>query len=429
MTYDSSKETLEHIQVVRNGIGRAVSELMHRAEIHDVTKMGENEKPIFDEFTGKLKGSTYGSDEYKGFLKAMEPALKHHYASHRHHPEHGFTDEIWKDICGFEDSHEVSNFGRIRSKDRYVSRNNTDLLKKGQFITLNVTPKGYLRFQITSHGKRNNLLVHRAVAESFIGPPPQEDYQINHKDGDKKNNHISNLEWVTQSENMNHAYENDLKQSCPKYLVECEELNLCTIGMDEMAKRASKAIGKTVRPSGIWRVAHNGGSHCGLSFTASLLKEHNSDLKHMDFIDILEMMIDWYSATKRHDDGDIYKSIELNQKRFKYSDDVKASMVRTADWLVRTDPTMKDDPVKEMQKEIKNISCTFPELLDRAESEDDMGFLKSAFLGKKSKLTDILKTLGKVPAAKRKDIGEQLNTLRASMDDLWNDRFEELELA
>jgi hypothetical protein len=49
------------------------------------------EKGILDEFTPKLKGSTYGSDEYKGFLGAMKPMLDHHYANNRHHPEHHAT--------------------------------------------------------------------------------------------------------------------------------------------------------------------------------------------------------------------------------------------------------------------------------------------------------------------------------------------------
>lgn len=88
MSYDSTAQTLQHIQVVRDGIGRAIRELVHRSEVHDLTKMGPNEKPVFDEFTPKLKGSTYGSEEYKGYLKEMGKALEHHYASHRHHPEH-----------------------------------------------------------------------------------------------------------------------------------------------------------------------------------------------------------------------------------------------------------------------------------------------------------------------------------------------------
>lgn len=85
--YDSKADTLEHMRVVGTQVHRVINELLHRIEIHDVGKLGVNEKPIFDEMTPKLKASTYGSDEYKGFLKYMDKALQHHYATNRHHPE------------------------------------------------------------------------------------------------------------------------------------------------------------------------------------------------------------------------------------------------------------------------------------------------------------------------------------------------------
>ena len=56
--------------------------------MHDQSKFSESELPVFTEYTSKLKGTTYGSDEYKQFLAEMKPALDHHYASNRHHPEH-----------------------------------------------------------------------------------------------------------------------------------------------------------------------------------------------------------------------------------------------------------------------------------------------------------------------------------------------------
>jgi hypothetical protein len=59
---------------------------------HDLSKLSSPEKEIFDEYTPKLKGSTYGSDEYKKFLKEMKVALDHHYKENRHHPEH-FQEE------------------------------------------------------------------------------------------------------------------------------------------------------------------------------------------------------------------------------------------------------------------------------------------------------------------------------------------------
>jgi len=89
----TNAQTLEHIQNVRNLINIAVRELLYRAEIHDVSKLGDLERKTFVEFTPKLKNSTYGSDEYHGFLREMKPALDNHYACNRHHPEH-FTDGV-----------------------------------------------------------------------------------------------------------------------------------------------------------------------------------------------------------------------------------------------------------------------------------------------------------------------------------------------
>jgi len=90
----TNAQTLEHIQNVRNLINIAVRELLHRAEIHDVSKLGDLERRTFVEFTPKLKTSTYGSDEYKGFLQEMKPALDNHYACNRHHPEHFGSDGV-----------------------------------------------------------------------------------------------------------------------------------------------------------------------------------------------------------------------------------------------------------------------------------------------------------------------------------------------
>ena len=69
--YDSKEATLEHINTVQAVIFIVVRELEKRAEAHDVSKLSNQEKPVFDEYTPKLKNSTYGSDEYKGFLAAI----------------------------------------------------------------------------------------------------------------------------------------------------------------------------------------------------------------------------------------------------------------------------------------------------------------------------------------------------------------------
>lgn len=84
----TNAETMRHILTVRSLLSECASVLIARGREHDQTKLEDPEAPIFDEFTRKLGGCEYGSEEYKGFLKAMGPALQHHYAHNRHHPEH-----------------------------------------------------------------------------------------------------------------------------------------------------------------------------------------------------------------------------------------------------------------------------------------------------------------------------------------------------
>jgi hypothetical protein len=81
-------ETLKHIRRVQALLGTLATDLIRRAEVHDASKLESPEREVFEEFTAKLRGCTYGSDEYKGFLAAMKPALNHHYAANSHHPEH-----------------------------------------------------------------------------------------------------------------------------------------------------------------------------------------------------------------------------------------------------------------------------------------------------------------------------------------------------
>lgn len=86
--YDSTKDTLLHIKRVGQLLTEASVELIRRANCHDDSKLKSPEKEMFDIATSRLKNSTYGSEEYKGFLKELKPALDHHYAHNSHHPEH-----------------------------------------------------------------------------------------------------------------------------------------------------------------------------------------------------------------------------------------------------------------------------------------------------------------------------------------------------
>jgi hypothetical protein len=85
---DERFRTIRHIETVRNHLNAVVRELLTRAEQHDQSKLQNPEREMFDEYTPLLRASTYGSEEYKGFLAGMSKALAHHYEQNRHHPEH-----------------------------------------------------------------------------------------------------------------------------------------------------------------------------------------------------------------------------------------------------------------------------------------------------------------------------------------------------
>lgn len=164
---DQRFKTMRHIETVRNYLGAVIRALTIRQEQHDQTKLESPEREIFDEYTPKLRGCTYGSDEYKQYLVEMNKALKHHYEKNAHHPEH-FQEEA------------------------------------------------------------------------------------------------------------------------------------------------------------------------DATFRAS-------PIRCMNLIDLLEMLCDWKAATLRHADGDIYKSIEINQKRFGYSDELKSILRNTVDWLNQANVYHKAD--------------------------------------------------------------------------------------
>lgn len=86
---DQRFKTIRHIETVRNYLNEVIRELLNRQEQHDQSKLQNPEREMFDKWTSKLRGVSYGSEEYKGFIREMsKDALKHHYENNRHHPEH-----------------------------------------------------------------------------------------------------------------------------------------------------------------------------------------------------------------------------------------------------------------------------------------------------------------------------------------------------
>lgn len=109
--------------------------------------------------------------------------------------------EYWKQIEGYKPIYQVSNLGRIRSLARETNSNGGIFHRKEKFLKYSKSRIGYLLvFLYTETGKRKTVSVHQIVAKAFI-PNPENKPEIDHKDGDKTNNTIENLRWVTHKEN------------------------------------------------------------------------------------------------------------------------------------------------------------------------------------------------------------------------------------
>lgn len=123
--------------------------------------------------------------------------------------------EIWKDIPEYEELYQISNLGRVRSKDRLIKVNcqNNSHVKRpffyyvypGRIIKLQTNKFGYTTVFLNKGGKQKGFFVHRLVIKTFNPILNDSDYQVNHIDENKENNSLNNLEWCTAKENINHG--------------------------------------------------------------------------------------------------------------------------------------------------------------------------------------------------------------------------------
>ena len=113
--------------------------------------------------------------------------------------------EIWKDVIGYEGLYKISNYGIVKS----LPRNGCG--SKEKIISKQLNNCGYMTVLLNKANIRKRHLVHRIIAFAFI-PNEFNKPDINHIDGNKANNNINNLEWVTKSENVIHSMKNGLKK-------------------------------------------------------------------------------------------------------------------------------------------------------------------------------------------------------------------------
>jgi len=114
------------------------------------------------------------------------------------------TNEIWKDIPGYEGYYQVSNIGRVKSLSRKVYNREGYHISKERILKQHSNKGGYRRTRLLKNGIFKTLFVHRLVALAFI-PNPNKYPDINHKDENPSNNCVENLEWCTEKYNMNYG--------------------------------------------------------------------------------------------------------------------------------------------------------------------------------------------------------------------------------
>lgn len=184
-----------------------------------------------------------------------------------------------KNIIGFEDIYTISDIGEVHSKDRIcIDSMGRKRFRKGVKINPDIAKNGYYRVTLAKNGKKIQRYLHRLLAEHFI-PNPKNLPQVNHKDGNKLNYDLNNLEWVTVQENVIHAYKNKLlKHVCGE-----KHFNYGKFGSE--SKKAKKVIATNVitketkvygsmietkedgfLPSEVSRSCNHGGVHRGYVF-------------------------------------------------------------------------------------------------------------------------------------------------------------------
>lgn len=130
--------------------------------------------------------------------------------------------EKWKDIKGYEGLYQVSNMGKVRSLAHFAKNNSNGGMRitSGKELAFYKMPNGYHQVQLSKGKSRKKAYIHRLVADAFIENSLSLP-EVNHKDGNKNNNSVSNLEWISHKNNQIHMVKHGLsKRAHPVMCIE-----------------------------------------------------------------------------------------------------------------------------------------------------------------------------------------------------------------
>lgn len=168
------------------------------------------------------------------------------------------TEEVWKDVVGFEGLYQISDHGKLKR-----------LTKNGDKIIRPYHKDRYLKTELWRNGKRKKAFVHRLVAEHFL-PNPAHFTQINHKDENPENNSVDNLEWCSQKYNANYG-ENRIKAALKRSKgVEQYSISGDLLHTYQSAKFAAKCVGVSRKAINV--------ACCNQSVSAGFLWKYSDDV-------------------------------------------------------------------------------------------------------------------------------------------------------
>lgn len=194
-------------------------------------------------------------------------------------------NEEWKPIKNYENEYEISNFGRVRSFDRYIRSANSKTglqFKKGQILKQKLNKaNGYKMITLWKNNKQRGYNIHRLVAEHFL-PMENGKNTVNHINGDKTDNRVDNLEWVSYGDNLSHSYKHLERPINKRSLYKQAIYYMDKEGNIKLAESIEQGSRETdVSPTQIRRLLDTN-KFCRKGFLFSTIKPSVEDIERVD---------------------------------------------------------------------------------------------------------------------------------------------------